>query len=421
MRPGLSRIRRLLDLLDHPEQGFRSVLVAGSNGKGTTCAVLASCLQSLGWKTGLFTSPHLVSVRERFRVDGRCASVAAMRQFLVLHGAACHRLEATYFETTTAFALWWFRRKGVEWAVLEIGLGGRLDACNAVDPALSIVTSISLEHTEWLGSTEADIAREKGGVARTGRVTLSGRLTRAAERSLRATVRACGGHLVCAGRQIKTDDLIPSGSGHSFRMHYLGERLALCTGLRGSHAVVNASLAVAAAMHACRDSCGGRLPRGWKRALQRGVCKARWPARLEVISGRPTAVFDVAHNEAAMQALVADWRRLWPKRQPVILVGLLRDKPARAIGALLARLSSRMVITRPDSPRALAPRQLADTWRDEVQSMQLEPTLPKAWDAAVKLAGKRGCVLVTGSHFVVGPILTHLRRSPCGPGKRSKK
>ena len=120
MRPGLARIRRLLSILDHPEHAYRSILVTGSNGKGTTAAYLSACLQALGYKTGLFTSPHLVSVRERFRIQGRSAPLAAMQRFLRLHGGACRALGATYFETTTAFALWWFRQESAEWAVLEI-------------------------------------------------------------------------------------------------------------------------------------------------------------------------------------------------------------------------------------------------------------------------------------------------------------
>lgn len=412
MRPGLSRIRRLLAAMDHPDRDFHSVLVTGSNGKGTTCAVLSSCLQSLGWKTGLFTSPHLVSVRERFRVNGTRAPYSAMRLFLRHHGAACRRAGATYFETTTAFALWWFRQSGVEWAVLEIGLGGRHDACNAVNPSLSIVTSIALEHTDWLGRTQAEIAAEKGCVARSGKITLSGPLSVSAERSLGRTIRARGGLWMRVGRDIQILLRNSTHRGSSFDMRCLGHTVTLTTRLRGRKAALNAALAASAAMHLCRDRQTQELPTGWKRALRQGVLAARWPARLETVSRRPQIILDVAHNAASVASLVADWQEMWPERRPVILAGLLDDKPVRAIGSLLSELGSQVVITRPDSPRARDPEQVALSWRGSFERVWVEPVPKRALGTAMALAGKKGHVLVTGSHFVVGPILSQLGIDP---------
>ena len=413
MRPGLSRIRRLLDRMDHPERSFESVLVTGSNGKGTTCAVLASSLEHLGWTTGLFTSPHLISVRERFRVNGRVAPQAAMHRFLKLHGGACHRLGATYFETTTAFALWWFRERKVEWAVLEIGLGGRLDACNAVDPKLSIVTSVSLEHTAYLGPTQTHIAAEKGGVARRHTPTFVGPLGSSAMRSLSRAVRAREGVLVCTGKDLRVSRVQSKLQGSRFTLHALGRQVDLHVPFAGGRAVVNAALAASAAVYICSTDHSGRDLTRWKRGLKRGVRAAHLSARLERVRVTPPIFVDVAHNEASVASLVDDWRRLWPGRKPVLLTGLLDDKPAKKIGRLLARVSDTAVLTRPDSPRAVAPLELARTWRGLFRRVDVVEPPGRALVRARELAGKQP-LLVTGSHFVVGPVLAKLGR----PGRR---
>lgn len=409
MRPGLTRMRRLLDHLDHPEHSFQSVLVTGSNGKGTTCAVLASCLQQLGWTTGLFTSPHLVSVRERFRVDGAEAPYSAMNRFLKEHGQVCRQTGATYFETTTAFALWWFRRRHVQWAVLEIGLGGRLDACNAVEPALSIVTSVSLEHTEWLGDTQEQIAREKGGVARRGTITFAGSLSPSALRGLRQAVSEKGGRLVRAGRELRWGPIRFSSRGSAFTLQVNGSPCRLRMGQAGGKAAINAGLAAAAAQHICTNIASAERPADWKRRILRGVHTARMPARLEQLQTRPFIIADVAHNEASVIALVEDWRRLWPRRRPVILVGLLSDKPVRRIGELLSRLGDTVVITRPDSPRAVDPNKVKELWQDRFKHVHVVVEPVKAVAHALRLA-RGGSLLVTGSHYVVGPVLPRLRR-----------
>ena len=421
MRPGLSRIRRILALLDHPEKDFRSILVTGSNGKGTTCAVLASCLHGFGWNTGLFTSPHLVSVRERFRVNGECASRAAMHEFLRRHGADCRRLGATYFETTRAFALWWFRRREVEWAVLEIGLGGRYDACNAVDPSLSIVTSIALEHTQWLGRTQAQIAAEKGCVARRDAPTLSGSLGKSAERSLYRTVKARGGYTLRLGHDILVSHAQSRARGGSLTLQCFGETLDLDVRIPGRKALDNAALAAAAAMHACRVMHPKRWPAGWKHTLRTGVRRARWPARFEQVQAAPQIVVDVAHNAASVAALVTDWQAFWPKRRPVLLAGMLDDKPARVIGRLFSKIASVAVITRPQSSRAIEPGELVRQWRRHFQRVEAVPGPRAALRRALELAGKHGALLVAGSHYVVGPILAGLGVDPARGSIHSKQ
>jgi len=335
-----------------------------------------------------------------------------MRRFLRLHGATCRRLGATYFETTTAFALWWFEQSGVERAVLEIGLGGRHDACNAVDSELSVVTSIALEHTQWLGHTQAQIAAEKGCVARPGKPTLVGPMTREAERALRNTITALGGTMVRVGHEIRLQEQECSGRGSRFGVTCLGQSVALSTRLLGRKAALNAGLAASAALHLVRAETRADRFRGWKGSLQRGVWAARWPARLQVISGGPTLVLDVAHNAAAVASLVEDWQNLWPRRRPVILAGLLDDKPAGAIGSLFSKIASRVVVTRPDSERAFDPELLALTWQPDFEHVEVVLNPGKAWQRASKLAGKQGCILVTGSHFVVGPVMRHLGLDP---------
>jgi dihydrofolate synthase/folylpolyglutamate synthase len=396
--------------MGRPDRTFKSVLVTGSNGKGTTSAVLTCCLEELGWKTGLFTSPHLVSVRERFRVKGKCAPPEACAQFLRQFGARSRELGATYFEVTTAFALWWFAQQEVDWAVLEIGLGGRWDACNAVDPVLSIVTSVSLEHTGYLGRTQGAIATEKARVARAGRPLLAGPLGVSAQRALRSTVRELGGHLLRTGHDIRFSKPRLTLGGSRFTVRCGSASMNLQTRMLGSNAAQNSGLAAAAAWHIAREHTA-LAESECRKAIARGVSRARFRGRLDVLGSRPLLVVDVAHNAAAVATLVADWRTLWPRKRPVIVAGLLEDKPDSRIGALLSEIALGAVITRADSPRAIPPEALAESWRRHFENVEVWPRMADAWKRAQQLAGSSGCVLVTGSHFVVGPFLAYWRRA----------
>jgi len=407
VKPGLERIRAILRELDHPEQQYRSILVAGSNGKGTTCAVLESILRHSGFRTGMFTSPHLVSVTERFRVNGAPVAVSTLRQFMREQRRILTRIGATYFEATTACALWIFARRKVDWAVLEIGLGGRWDACNAVDAELSVITSIAREHTEYLGKTLAKIAAEKAQIARRGRLLVVGEVSASAHARIAKSARTIGAEPIWMGRDFKVGRTTLSSGGSHFTLRRHGRSLPLRTALLGRNAAVNSTLA-AAALSEFAEWEEMEWPQ-LQAVVQEGVHEAYWPARLQVVGKRPLVVVDVAHNAAAFAALARDWKAIWPRSKPVVVVGLLQDKAASQIGKTLAGFAGPVIATTPDSPRGVSADELARQWRRIVPCRAAIPDIGIAVRTAIGEAGKGGSVLICGSHFVAGPALKALQ------------
>jgi len=408
IRPGLSRIRRLLNHMGNPQRRMRTVLVAGSNGKGTTAAMLEAMLRAAGFHTGLFTSPHLVSVTERFRINGARVKQDELQHFMRRFEPAIRRTGATYFEATTACAIWLFARHGVQWAVLEIGLGGRWDACNATDPEVSIITSISREHTDYLGTTEVAIAREKAQVARSGKPVIVGRVSSAVRSALGAEFRKLKAVPYWVGREFDVVDARYHRAGVSGALTGDGKRLHLTSAIRGKNALDNAALA-ACALAAVAGVVRSHSAAAVRKAIVAGARAVRWPGRLEVACKRPLVVLDVAHNPASFEALALDWRRHWPGVRPIVVVGLLADKNPRPIGRALAEIAKSILLTTPESPRAASPSELARLWQQRHTGISIIPEVGEAVRSAVKAAGPKGAVLIAGSHFVVGPARQVLR------------
>lgn len=404
IKPGLRRIRLLLEGMGHPERKFKSVIVAGSNGKGTTAAALQAMLKAAGLRVGLFTSPHLVSVRERFRIGETQCSARRLtdveRQFRKLFSD----VGATYFEVTTACAFWLFARAGVDWAVLEIGLGGRWDACNVVDPELSIMTSISKEHTHFLGSTLERIAREKAQVARSDRPVVVGRLPRSAERAIRSELGKIGAQPFWLGTDFDIQTVRLTARGTRATLTHGNIELSIRTSLLGRNAIINTGLAAISFELLC--SRGKVRPQGSvSAAILKGAGSVNWPARLQIINDRPLTVIDVAHNESAILELVNDWKNIWPRRIPWVVIGLLEDKVSPKIGKALSQLTSHIVVTQPESPRATDSERLQMCLKPYFDEVRIEPQVSRAINLAQKRAGSRGAVLVCGSHYLIGPVM----------------
>jgi dihydrofolate synthase/folylpolyglutamate synthase len=369
----LGRTRALLDVLGRPDRQLRVVLVAGTKGKGSTCAMLASILGAAGAKVGLCTKPHLQSYRERIRVDGAAISAEAFFQATDRVQHAVPRLpveagEPTTFEVTTALAIDVFERAQCDIAVVEVGLGGRLDATNALEPELSVITSISYDHTAILGRTLGQIAAEKAGILRRGRPALLAEQRAAAAEALR---RACSD----LGASCEVVGPWPAD-----------------VPLAGGHQRQNAALAIAAARKLCQVS---------DEAVKRGLGRLRWPGRYEEIGG-DNLVLDGAHNGASADALAALLREA---RRPLHLVlGINRDKDARAVLRPLLPLASGVWATQArDNPRALPAAELARWCRRMGSAAQIEPRLERALDDARTAArAHNGLVCVTGSLLLVG-------------------
>ena len=385
----LGRTRALLRLAGRPDRGMRVVLIAGTKGKGSTAAFLASILHVAGVRAGLFTSPHLQTYRERVRIDGAMLRAADFARAIARLRPLVSRLrrehpaagEPTTFELTLMLAMRAFAERGCAVAIVEVGLGGRLDATNALHPDLSIITSISHDHTAILGRSLATIATEKAGIVRRGRIALV-----AAQRPVAA--RAVG--RACRGADADCRTVVP-----------LGARATLA--LAGDHQRQNAALAMAAAVE-----LGVAEP-----TIERGLRAAIWPARFERVRGRPPIVLDGAHNGASADALARTLRQERRGRRLVLVVGINRDKDARAVLEPLVRIASTVIVTRSGSPRAAEPTDVARAaGRATDRPVRIVADVRTAIAAARADAGPEGLVCVAGSLALVGDARTALGLVP---------
>lgn len=400
---GLEGTRRLLEALGRPETRFGAVHVAGTNGKGSACALIDRVLRATGTRTGLYTSPHLVDFRERIRVDGAWAPEARLEERLALIGRLPEGQGRTFFEVATALAFDHFAHAGVERAVVEVGLGGRLDCTNVLVPDVTAITHIGLDHTEVLGRTHEAIAREKAGIVKPGVPLVSGVTHRGAGAAIEAAARRLEAPLVRAHERVRVVSARPGPAGIRMRVETPPwGRLDLHVALRGRHQADNAVVALAAL--SVLASSGVALPAS---AVREGVAAARWPGRLEPCPGRPRLWWDGAHNAGGIEALARAWREdlHFPPPAAVVLA-LGHDKDADAILATLRALApgSPMVLTRSRNVRALEPEVLAARARALGAAASVAPDVATAIPMARAWA-RGGRVLLTGSLMAVGEAM----------------
>lgn len=385
MKPGLERIRVLLRALHHPEGAYRCILVGGTNGKGSTTQALSSILRAAGHRVGTYTSPHLVRFNERIAVDGTEIADAQLEALLEEIQPLAEGVQASFFEIATAAALLHFARREVEWAVLEVGLGGRFDATNAASPELSLITSIGLDHTEILGPTPAHIAREKAGIMRPGKPVLTGAQGEGLE-TLKACAAEVGAEIRVLGEDFLVHGIRPGEAGVEFTLELDGEVQALRTSLLGSHQSRNLALAAAAAR---------RLGIGWE-AIRRGLERVRHPGRLELLGH---LLLDGAHNPEGAWALREALQAHFPRRPRVLVLALSKDKDAEAISQALGDLGP-VVLTRYHSPRSRPPAELLPFFPGaEVVENPLE-----ALQKAQAMVPPNGLVVAAGSLYLIGEI-----------------
>jgi dihydrofolate synthase / folylpolyglutamate synthase len=397
---GLDQMRALLEAMGQPERGQRLVHVAGTNGKGSTSAILASILQAGGLRTGLYTSPHLITPTERIQIDGKSISESDFSSaFQFVHEAAERliserRIDAhpSYFETVTAMALEVFRERS-DVAVIEVGLGGRLDATNVITPELCIITPVSWDHEGFLGNSIESIAGEKAGILKAGVPVVMGyQQTAAAE-----VIRRRATELNC--KLIRVSDarleILDSDAEHSnFQLD--GEEYE-CR-LPGKHQVQNAVAAILAARELGIDNA----------SIVRGTKAARWPGRLEYLRRSPDFVLDGAHNPAGA-ATLADYIRQYCSNRPVWLVyGAMRDKAIGEVTEQLFPLASKVILTAPDFPRALRPEVIQAFTPDTPSA--IAKTLADAI-ALAEEAPRDAIVFFTGSLYLVGQARELLLRT----------
>jgi dihydrofolate synthase / folylpolyglutamate synthase len=408
---GLDTIRVLVAALGHPERVYPTLLVAGTNGKGSVVAYADAALRAAGLRVGRYTSPHLVSLRERIAVGGRPLSAAALARAVDEVRTAADglvsagRLAAhpTYFEAVTAAAFVHFRRARVDVAVLEVGMGGRLDATNVSEPLASAIVTVALDHEAYLGHGLPAIAREKAGVLRRGRTAVLGRLAPSARRVVARRATLEGARLVDALGDVTLTD---AGRGQidvaTPARRYRGVRPLL-----GAHQRDNVVVAIRL-LEAAR-AAGLRFDLGRAAA---GLSRVRWPGRLQWIPGRPRILVDGAHNPAGARALAAYLKGLGPF---VLVFGAMADKSVDVMARTLFPLARHVVLTKPRMKRAAAPAEIARRAGAVAKRAHRAPTLEIALARARSLS-EGGPIVVAGSLFLAGEVLALARRrSPKPP------
>lgn len=402
VKPGLDAIRTLLAETGNPQDSFRIVHVAGTNGKGSTCAMIESGLRAAGYKTGLYTSPHLVEPTERVQIAGAPVSRELfLDAFHQIHQAndrllASGALEThtTYFETVTAMGFLLMQQAGIDIAIVEVGLGGRLDATNIVEPELCVITPVDFDHEAYLGNSLELIAGEKAGI-------LKDRVPAVFSRQ-RSEVREVLTHKAkernvpfVETSSYAADNLRVHARGCEFRCRRSGQ-LQICCPLAGEHQAANALTAVAAL-----EALAVPVT-----AIETGIARVRWPGRLQVIQESPEIVIDGAHNPAGARALKAHIQQFYAGRRLTLIYGAMRDKSVEEIIEILFPLADEVVVTAPDSLRAVRPEAL--------QSATDHPNVRVAETASEALAIARAgnpedVAVITGSLYLVGEILATLQ------------
>ncbi len=421
----LAHMRILLAALGHPENRFPTVLVAGTNGKGSTAATLASILRASGLKTGLYTSPHLVRINERICLNGK---PLADDDFAMLHdvvGRTAERLvgegdlpwHPSFFEMLTAMGFEYFGRSRPDMVVLEVGMGGRLDATNVVEPRLSIITDIALDHQKYLGETVAEIAREKAGIIRPGGIVVT--LPQLPEAN-----DVIGNAILDAGaRAVNAVPYVPPvspgsasclcGSWNRYPLEVMGARIMVESPLVGRHQLRNLALAIAAAEELHNQGTVQITPE----TIAQGIRETHWPGRFQVVpaaGGNPEYVLDVAHNPAGAWALRSTLSAAYPDlgngREITMVFGVMRDKAVQEITEILFPIAGRVIVTHANNPRSASPDEIRRAAARVAAGIDMEEAedVASALDRARKVAGPRGLVVVTGSIYIVGETMRML-------------
>ena len=412
----LEHMRVLAAALGHPERRFLSVLIAGTNGKGSTAGTLASILRAAGHRTGLYTSPHLLRVNERMRVDGEAISDAEFAEMFARVDAAAQRLVAagelphppSFFETLTAMAFEYFASAGVEIAVLEVGMGGRLDATNIVEPCVSVITDVALDHQKYLGETIGQIAREKAGIIRPHGVVVTLPQHPEANDVIGNTILECGARAVNAVPYVPPVSPGAAPVRSRYRLTVMNEEIEIESPLVGRHQLRNVALAIAAAVEL--NAFGFRVG---SQDVARGVRETQWPGRFQVIPATTASaemVLDVAHNPAGAWALRAALSQHYEGRRLVLVFGAMRDKSIGEMAEVLFPIAEHVVATRANNPRAASPEEIRETAARVGAEVVCVADVRQAIERAGELAGKDGVVVVTGSIYLVGEVLALVTR-----------
>lgn len=401
---GLENISLLLERLGNPQKKFAVVHVAGSNGKGSTSSLIYEVLQEAGLRAALYTSPHLNDFRERIKLNGVMVSKEALIESTEKIRAVYDPSRTTFFEFTTAVAFDCMAQSPLDMAVIEVGLGGRLDATNTVSPCVTVITDISREHEDYLGTGIPAIATEKAGIIKAGVPLITGATRKQARaiiletaRGLKAPVKEFGRHFVG----------VRTGLG-SFTYKSGSVALAgLSLSMPGSHQMKNASLAVAVV-----EELRTRGYRISDNAIRNGIEKTRFPGRFEVLQREPDVIIDGAHTPEGMRLLKSTLKQIYPGMKHYMLLGMLRDKNYQALIKIIAPIAREVVCVPPQGDRALDPEELAEQVRACGVPATASRDITEGFRLLLKKASKKDVIVAAGSLYMIGPV-----RRACGIGE----
>jgi len=408
----LATIKNILRGLGNPQKKFKSIHIAGTNGKGSVASALASILHEAGYRVGLYTSPHLIRFNERIRIENKQitnnAVVGAHRAVDRVHSGS---REPTFFEFATAMALYEFGRRKVDWAVIETGMGGRFDATNVITPALSIITNVSLEHREYLGNTLSRIAGEKAGIIKKNAPVVTAVRQQQAFSVIQETAKEKCAPLYRLGREFKVKRHRTAGFSY-FGIENKWQNLH--TGLSGDHQITNAALVLAAIELLNKKFADISLIH-----IQKGLANMSWPGRLEIVCRDPLVILDGAHNLIAARNLARYLATHLSDRKITMVIGILDDKPYGAMLRSLLPVSSRTILTRAKIDRALDPEKLKSVAKDLVADITIIPDVSRATKYAVDNARDNEAICIAGSLYVVGEAMAAFEKGLVPSIKRS--
>ncbi len=411
----LKRVELLLKKLGNPHKNLKVIHIAGSKGKGSVACFCASILKEAGFKTGLYTSPHLETFRERIRINDEFISKEGVVELTGIMKPHTEKIGAlSFFEVYTAMAFLYFQKEKVDMAVMEVGLGGRLDATNVVNPLACVITPISFEHTQKLGNTLAGIAKEKSGIIKKKSVVISSVQKKEALNVIKKAASVKGASVYVVGEDISYQEIKGTDKGQTFSVTGIfGEYAPLEINLLGEHQLINAASAIGA-MEALSFN---RIIIS-KEAIKTGLSQARWPGRIEVVGNKPTIVLDGAQNVASTQALAKTIKKCFSYRKLILILGVSKDKDMAGMAKILKPIADKIIITRANLPRAAEPDFLASFF-DKDENIEITQSVEEAVGRARECAKDDDLILICGSLFVVGEAGLVVRTQDLGKGDRT--
>lgn len=407
---GLGRITQLLKMLGNPHEQLKVIHIGGTNGKGSTSAMVTSILKAAGYRVGFFSSPHLHRYTERMTINGMEIPEAMVASLLseirpVLEEMVREGFEhPTEFEVNTALALLYFAREQVDFAVLEVGLGGAIDSTNVVNPLVAVITNVGMDHMDYLGDTLEEIANVKGGIIKPNCQVVTGSDKEEVVQILEDICRQKAARLWQLGKDFQVELIANTLDGVIFNFDGYGTSYQkLQVPLLGEHQAVNGAIAVATVKSLA--AYGFQIP---AEAIYQGLQQVRWPARLEIIKRDPLVLIDGAHNVDGARTLRKSLERLFTYDKLILVIGMLADKEREKVLEMLAPLAQVLVVTRPNSPRAENWEEMVSFGSRYVKEVIVQPDIHEAIEQALAMAGAKDLVCITGSLYMVAEARCYL-------------